>query len=60
MSGKGSGRRPTQVDAATFQSNWDRIFSSDGVRVGAMPVSKIGDVGAIPTTPANSEDDESR
>lgn len=27
MSGKGSGRRPTQVDAATFQSNWDRIFS---------------------------------
>ena len=57
MSGKGSDRRPTQVDEATFSSNWERVFGSDGVRAGAKPVSKIGNVGAIPTTPAIYVDD---
>lgn len=26
MEGKGSGRRPTQIDDATFQKNWERVF----------------------------------
>lgn len=55
MSGKGSGRRPTQVDAATFQSNWDRIFSGRGVTVstsGSNPLS----LGSNPSAPASKND----
>lgn len=58
--GKGSKPRPLSVDEKTFADNWSRIFGKhDGVRVGATPVSKTGNVGAIPTTPAIKGNDES-
>lgn len=56
---KGSKPRPLSVNEKTFADSWDRVFSqNDGVRVGATPVSKTGNVGAIPTTPAKQEDDD--
>ncbi len=72
MSGKGSGRRPQKVDAETFASNWERVFgkgtkptvpadlpsdSSDGARLGATAISKMANVGPIPTAPAIYVDD---
>jgi len=58
---KGSDRRPLAVDDKTLADNWSRILGKhDGVRVGATPVSKTGNVGAIPTTPAIKGNDESR
>ena len=55
MSGKASGRRPTEVSEQSFADNWSRIFGSDGARVGANGGSNPSNVGAIPTAPAIKE-----
>lgn len=63
MSGKGSGRRPTQVDKATFEDNWDRIFNSGlpewSKGAGSNPVIgvKADSVGSNPTAAAIYVDD---
>jgi hypothetical protein len=54
--GKGSAPRPFAVDQKTFASHWDAIFS--GARVGAEDGSNPSNVGAIPTAPANSDQDD--
>ena len=30
--GKGTARRPTQIDEAQANANWDRIFNKDGLK----------------------------
>lgn len=49
--GKGSKPRPKSVDADTYASNWDRIFSGRGL-VARAPGSNPEDVGSIPAAPA--------
>lgn len=36
MSGKGSGRRPTQIEDKQFEDNWSRIF---GNKPGYVPLT---------------------
>lgn len=63
MSGKGSGRRPMQVDDSAFQANWERIFNSGlperSKGAGSNPVIgvKADSVGSNPTAAAIYVDD---
>lgn len=50
--GKGSGRRPTQVDDKTFEDNWSRIFGGDRKSTeGYLPsVGENRDAGSNPAS----------
>jgi len=41
MAGKGSGRRPTQIDDATFASNWAKAFNRDPYEE-ENPIERVG------------------
>lgn len=42
MAGKGSGRRPTQVDNDTFTSNWAKAFTPKDPYEEENPIERVG------------------